>query len=307
MKINLPVPNSMHLDAITQPWEYGLAGHQVIEAARLADELGYHKLMLGEHFIVPRPFVKFSGGHYFSSTVALGVLAGATRRIRLASSLTILPLQNPVVQAKDWASLDWLSGGRAVPMFGVGWMEDEFNILNVPFKRRGAMSEEYVRAMIALWHSDSPSFQGEFIQFDNAVFEPKPVQNPMPLWFGGDADPVLNRIARHADGWAPFQVTPEKFREKLDYIRSRPDYHGRPLEVFLPQEMLNVSATHEVKGDDRGLGQWDAQRIIDQCEWLADLGVTETTIPAPPLADFEAYQDRLRWVAAEIMPAVAAL
>ena len=302
MRINIPVPNSMHIDAMAQRWEYGLSGAQVADVVRLADELGYHKAMLGEHFIVPNQYVKFSGGHYFSSTVALGVLAGHTSRIRLASSLTILPLQNPVIQAKDWATLDWLSGGRAVPMFGVGWMEDEFTILNVPFNKRGAICDEYSRAMIELWSSGSPSFQGEFVSFANAAFAPKPVQNPMPIWFGGDAEPVLQRIARHDDGWAPFQITPEKFREKLDYIRSRPDYHGRNLDVFLPQEMLDVTASHQSRGDDRGRGHWEAGKILDQCLWLRELGVTETTIPSPPVADVEAYKDRLRWVAAEIMP-----
>jgi probable F420-dependent oxidoreductase len=307
MKINFTVPNCMHIEAMTQPWEHALTGKDVIESVRLADELGFHKALLGEHFIVPDPYAKFSGGHYFSSAVALAAFAGQTSRIKLGSSLTILPLQNPVVQAKNWATLDWMSDGRAVPMFGVGWMTEEFTILNVPFEKRGAASEEYIRAMIELWHGGAPSFHGEFVTFDNAVFEPKPVQDPMPIWFGGDAEPVLKRIARYGDGWQPFQLSPEKFREKLDFIQSRPDYHGRKLDVFLPQEMLNVTANHETRGDDRGVGHWDAARSIDQCRWLAGLGVTETSIPVPPVADFEAYKDRMRWVAAEIIPAVAAI
>ena len=151
MKLNIGVPNSMHVAAMTQPWEHALSGADIGRALQIADELGFHKTMLGEHFVVPQEHLALSGDHYLHTTVALGFLAGHTKRIRLSSSVTILPLQHPVVQAKAWSTLDWLSGGRATALFGIGWLEGEFDVLNVPFHERGRMGDEYIAAMIELW------------------------------------------------------------------------------------------------------------------------------------------------------------
>src|SRR5690554_1760663 len=168
MKINLSVPNTMKVPAMTQAWEAGMATADILDTVKLADELGFHAAMLGEHFIVPNDHLPLSGDHYLHTTVALGVIAGHTSRIRLKSSVTVLPLQNPIVQAKAWSTLDWLSGGRAAPIFGVGWLKEEFDILNVPFNQRGRMCDEYLEAMRLLWTEDNPTFRGEFTAFENA-------------------------------------------------------------------------------------------------------------------------------------------
>lgn len=307
MRLNVGVPNSMHVKAMTQPWEYALGGAEVGRAMALADQLGFHRCMLGEHFVVPRAHVELSGDHYFHTTVALGFIAGQTQRMKLSSSVALLPLQHPIVQAKAWSSLDWLSGGRAEPFFGVGWLKEEFDLLGVDFHARGRMADEYVAAIIALWTQAEPSFAGRTISFRDVAFAPKPVQRPKPpIWFGGDAEPVLKRVARFGDGWSPFRTPPERFPECLDFIKQQPGYDGRPIEAFFALEMLNVGARHEVLDDPRAPGTRDAQKIIDQIGWLARLGITETIVPLPPGIDgFEAYADRLRWVASEIMPKVA--
>lgn len=305
MKINIGVPNAMHVEAMTQKWEHALSQSEIAQAMALADELGYHKCMLGEHFIVPNVHVPLSGDHYLHTSVALAFIAGHTEKMLLSSSVTILPLQNPVVQAKAWSTLDWLSGGRATPMFGAGWLKEEFDILGVPFHERGKICDEYISAMQQLWSSDAPRFDGKYVSFDEVGFAPKPVQKPhLPVWFGGDAAPVLRRVGRFGDGWSPFRTPPERFPESFDVIRSQPEYDGRTIDMFFALEMLNVGAQHEVLDDPRAPGVWNAGQIIDQCAWLAELGVTQTIVPLPPLTDFEAYKDRLRWVAAEIMPQV---
>src|ERR1700683_101573 len=116
----------MHVVAMTQPWEHALDGSHIARAARLADELGYWKLLTGEHFIMPRSHVPLSGDHYLHSVAALSYVATSAPRMRLSSSVTILPLQNPIVQAKAWATLDWLSGGRGGALGGGGWVGDEY-------------------------------------------------------------------------------------------------------------------------------------------------------------------------------------
>jgi probable F420-dependent oxidoreductase len=304
MKFDIIMPNSMHVLAHSpQPWEFGLNGADIARAVAVADSLGYWKVMLGEHFIIPKSHVPLSGDHYLHSVSALAFVATSAPRMKLSSGVSILPLQNPIVQAKAWATLDWLSGGRAVALFGVGWLEAEYKLLGVPFHDRGRMCDEYVAAMIELWSSDSPQFAGKYVSFKDVAMAPKPVQKPhLPLWFGGDADNVLKRVARWGHGWSPFQTEPGKIPERLDFIRSQPDYHGRPLEVMFTLLALNVGEAHAVIGDPRAQGTWDAQRVIDQCHWLASLGVTETVVPVPALPDFPAYLDWLRWVAEEIMP-----
>jgi probable F420-dependent oxidoreductase len=305
MKLNIGVPNSMHVVAMTQPWEYELTGADIGRAVQLADQLGFNKAMMGEHFVVPKEHIPLSGDHYLHTTVALAFLAGHTKKMRLSSSVTILPLQNPIVQAKAWSTLDWLSGGRATALFGVGWLEEEFNILRVPFHERGKMCDEYMAAIIELWTKENPEFEGKYVNFRNVGFAPKPIQKPLPVWFGGDAQGVLKRVAKFGNGWSPFRTPPEKFPECLDYIRSQPEFDGRPLDVFFALEMLNVGAHHEVLDDPRAPGNWSVQQILDQIGWLKQLGITETIVPLPPgIAGFDAYADRLHWVAQEIMPKI---
>jgi probable F420-dependent oxidoreductase len=306
MKINIGVPNSMHVAAMVQPWEYALAGEDVGKAMGFADSLGFHKCMLGEHFVIPTEHIALSGDHYFHTTVALGFIGGHTSRMKLSSSVSIVPLQNPIVQAKAWSTLDWLTGGRAEAMFGVGWLEAEYQTLRVPFHERGKMADEYIAAMIELWTKEKPEFDGQYVSFKDVGFAPKPVQKPkLPIWMGGDAQPVLKRVARFGDGWSPFRTPPEKFPECIDFIKSQAEYDGRPIEVFFALEMLNVGAHHEIMDDPRAPGTRDVQKIIDQIGWLKDLGITETIVPLPPgLSGYEDYQDRLRWVASEIMPKV---
>jgi len=130
MKLNVGVPNSMHVAAMVQPWEFALTGTDIGKAMQVADELGYNKCMLGEHFIMPAQHLDLSGDHYFHTTVALGFIAGQTRNLRLSWSVSILPLQHPLVHAKAWSTLDWLSGERAEALFGVGWLKEEFDMMN---------------------------------------------------------------------------------------------------------------------------------------------------------------------------------
>ena len=175
MKLNVGVPNSMHVAAMVQPWEYELTGSDIGRAMQLADELGYNKCMLGEHFIIPKEHVELSGDHYFHVVVALGYFGGRTKNLRLSSSVSILPLQNPIVQAKAWSTLDFLTEGRAEALFGVGWLKEEFDMLGIDFHARGRMADEYLAVMRALWTSDNPEFEGEFVNFRNIGFAPKPV------------------------------------------------------------------------------------------------------------------------------------
>ena len=150
---------------------------------------------------IPTSHVDLSGPHYFHSTAAQAYIAGATQRIRIGTSITILPLQHPIVMAKALSTVDWMSSGRIVVAFGVGWLEKEFDALGVPFHERGRMSDEYLAAIVELWTKERPSFEGKYVSFKDVAFEPKPFQKPhLPIWMGGDSDAALKRAARFASG-----------------------------------------------------------------------------------------------------------
>ncbi len=139
--------------------------------------------------------------------IALSFAAAASSRIELATGVILLPEHNPVVVAKQAASLDRLSGGRLTLGVGVGWSREEFASLGVPFERRGARTAEYVAAMCTLWRDDVASFDGKFVGFDSIRVNPKPVRDRrIPIVVGGNSDPALRRVAQWGDGWYGFNL-----------------------------------------------------------------------------------------------------
>lgn len=306
MKLGFSMPHMLRLKATTQPWEAAVTGADQTRLARWAEELGYAMISVPEHHVIPREHVALSGPHYFSAYPAMAHLAGATETIRVNSCIAILPLQHPIVTAKALATMDWLSSGRVTVTFAVGWLEGEFEALGVPFHERGAMSEEYIQAIIALWTQESPQFEGKYVSFRDVVFEPKPVQTPhVPVWFGGDADAVLKRIARHASGWWPFLTKPEDIPAKIDFIKSQPDYNGRLDEIFYGFATSRVGEGHAVQDDPKARPGMTKQEIIDRLGWFKELGVTTSSVPIPKVGQIQEYYDYTQWVAEEIMPAVA--
>jgi probable F420-dependent oxidoreductase len=306
MKLGFPMPHLLRLPANCQPWESVVTGADQARLARWAEQLGYEMISVPEHFVIPSGHVERSGAHYFAAYPTMAYLAGATERIRVNSCIAILPLQHPIVTAKALASIDWLSGGRVTVTFGVGWLPEEFAALGVPFDERGRRSEEYIRAILELWTSDEPEFEGEFVSFRDVRFEPRPVQSPHPpVWFGGDAPPVLRRVARYATGWWPFLTKPEDIPAKLDYIRSQPDHHGRPTDVFYGFATSRVGEGHVAQEDPRARPGMTKQEIVDRLGWFAELGVTISSVPIPEVRHLDEYFDYTQWVAEEIMPAIA--
>ena len=306
MKFNCRMLNTSQVKASRNPpWEPFVTRQQQAQAVRHADKLGYSKIGVAEHFGIPADHVELSGDHHVSCAPTLGWIAGMTETIQISSNITLIPLQHPLVHAKNWATLDWLSDGRAIMKVGVGWLEGEFDLLGVDFANRGRLCDEYIAAILELWKPGLASFEGKYVNFRDVGAAPKPVRpGGSPVWFGGDAPPVLRRLARWGEGWAPQATPPEKFPDLLDWVKSQPDYHGRPIQVECALGRLGIGAHHEVRNDPRIFGMTDPQMLIDQIGYLASLGVTETRLPPPELADFQAYLDWLSWVAEEIAPKV---
>lgn len=306
MQLAFSMPHMLELKASLQPWELAVTGADQLRLAKWAEKLGYAMICVPEHHIIPQHHVDLSGPFYFNAYTAMGCIAGATETIRVNSCISILPLQNPIVSAKALATLDWWSSGRAMITFAAGWLEEEFEILGVDFHQRGAICEEYLAAIVELWTAEKPEFEGRYVSFKDVAFEPRPVQKPhLPLWLGGDADPVLRRCGRYCSGWWPFLTKPEAIPEKIDYIKSQPDYAGKLDHVFYGFSTTRVGEGHKVIDDPKARAGQTGQEIVDRLNWFKELGVTMSGIPIPALQGIEEYMDYTQWIAEEIMPAIA--
>jgi alkanesulfonate monooxygenase SsuD/methylene tetrahydromethanopterin reductase-like flavin-dependent oxidoreductase (luciferase family) len=263
-------------------------------------------LCVPEHFIIPRENLELSGAHHVAAHPTMAFFAGATERIRVNSCISLLPLQHPIVTAKNLSTLDWLSDGRAMITFASGWCKGEYDMLGVPFAERGAMADEYIAAIIELWTKEKPEFAGKYVNFRDVAFEPKCVQQPhLTVWFGGEARPVMRRIARHASGWWPAQINPADIPASIDYIKSQPDYGGRLEDVFFALSTLRVGKGHVIQDDPAAHTGQSKQEIIDSFAYLKSLGVTTSSVPTAEIASIEEYYDYTQWVAEEVMPAIA--
>jgi len=219
----------------------------------------------------------------------------------------VLPYRNPVILAKQIATLDFLSGGRITLGTAAGHLEREFDVLKVPFGERGALTDEYIRAMKELWTSPEPSFQGRYVQFDNIVFEPKPVQKPHPpIFVGGNSRPAMRRAANLGDGWLPWLVSREQLPAALSYIYEQPGFRerGRPFEVVMPLASLNVEDySHRELGKTRVPRSRD--EIIEEIGRLKEAGATATLVAPPRTRGVEQFLEWTEWFAREVVPACA--
>ena len=305
MKLGFAMPHMHRLKATCQPWEAAVTGADQTRLAKWAEQLGYAMISVPEHHIVPNEHVELSGPHYLSAYPAMAYWAGATEKIRVNSCISILPTQHPIVTAKALATMDWLSSGRVTITFGVGWMKQEFDLLGIPFHERGRMSDEYIAAIIELWTKDKPEFEGQYVSFRDVTFEPKPFQKPhLPVWMGGDADAVMKRIAKYASGWWPFLTKPEDIPERIEFIKSQPDYKGQLTDVMYGFATSRVGEGHAVNTDPKARPGMTKQEIIDRLNWFKELGVTMSSVPIPAVNSVDEYMDYSQWVAEEIMPAI---
>ena len=303
MKLTFPIPHLMEIQAMLQPWELAVTGPDQLRMAQRAEQLGYDMIAIPEHLAVP-PDDQHTGAFWLHATTAQAAFAGATRTILINSCLTILPLQHPILHAKALATADWMSGGRMVVTFGLGSVRKEYDYLGVPFEQRGAIADEYLEAIIALWTQERPTFEGKYVSFRDIGFDPKPVQKPhLPIWIGGDSKPALRRIARFGTGWIiSFRTAPEEIPAKLDYIKSQPGWTARELEVSYGLGTSRLTTDHAPSGDDSASQRLSAQAIIDALGRFKQLGVTMSSVPIPPVSGIEEYLDHAQWVIEEIKP-----
>ena len=268
--------------------------------SRVATEgeaMGYDYITISDHVVIPRDiearypysdtgeFPGRSRGDRHEQLTAVAFIAGATSRLRLVTSVTVVPHRPAVLQAKMLATIDVLSKGRLTFGIGAGWMKEEFEALGVPpFPARGAVTDEYLQACRELWTKDNPQFDGKYVKFANVLFEPKPVQKPHPpIWVGGESGPALRRTAALGDGWYPIGTNPQhrldsmkRFAAGVERLRRLTREAGRdPAKVDLAYRVTNWGRSLPARADDgeRRLFSGESADIVGDLRALRDIGV----------------------------------
>lgn len=203
------------------------------QVAVAAEAAGFDSLWTGEHVVLPDPQVPPSPvppqGRMLDGAIALTYAAALTSTIRLGTGIIILPQRNPLVLAKELASLDVLSKGRLIFGVGVGYLEPEFRALGIPMEERGARTLEYLEAMTAIWSQDKPAYEGRFVSFSGVDAHPRPVQQPTPpIVMGGHTGAAFRRAVTHGNGWYGFALDVEKTAGCVAGLRAAAERHERP-------------------------------------------------------------------------------
>ena len=257
-----------------------------------AEALGFHSVVISDHVVFPvRIASKYpytvsgafpGGGDALEQLTLAAFVAAHTERLRLVTSVMILPHRHPVLAAKMLATIDVLSRGRLTVGVGVGWLREEFEALGAPdFGRRGAASDEILAIFKTLWSGSPASFSGEFFRFAEVRCLPAPVQRPHPpIWIGGHSRAALRRVARHGDGWHPVGANPAsmlgpvELRTLIEELRRLTEAEGRDPATITIAYKAPLYDT-EVAGEARRPFSGTDAQILDDISTYAKLGVQE--------------------------------
>ena len=248
-----------------------------VELVQAGEEAGFESAWTVEHTVVPEGYQsaypysddgKMAGGQddvpLPDPLIWMAYVAAATTSIKLATGILILPQHNPVIMAKQVATLDHMSGGRVLLGIGVGWMREEFDAIGTPFDDRGPRTDDYVGAMRALWSQDKPTYHGEFANFDNVYCRPQPVNGSVPIIVGGHSKPAARRAGRLGDGFFPARGAPA---ELIAIAKASAVEHGRDPDA--------IEITTSLPND------------LDEIPALAAAGIDRLLVPVTPMAGLQ--------------------
>jgi probable F420-dependent oxidoreductase len=267
-----------------------------VRVAQLAESAGFESLWAGEHVVLPDPRVAPSpmdpDDPILDPLVALGFLAAHTSAVKLGTGIIILPQRNPIVLAKQAASLDALSGGRLILGIGAGYLEPEMRAIGVPFEERGRRTDEYLAAMRELWYAERPDHQGRVVSFSGVQAYPRP-SRMVPIVVGGESPAAYRRAVEQGHGWYGFALDLETTAACLEGLREAAARYERPAELG----QLEISVTPRPTPDREAAARFAdlgvdrlilqprpgiaAHRDLDEAGWLDYVSrVGETLIPA---------------------------
>ncbi len=269
------------------------------DLARIVSEgeaMGYDYCTISDHVVIPRDmeakypysdtgeFPGRAGGDRHEQLTCVAFVAAKTSKLRLVTSVTVVPHRPPVLTAKIIATIDALSEGRFTWGIGVGWCREEFEAIGTePFDERGAVTDETIAVCRELWTNENPSFRGKYAEFSNIFFQPRPVQRHIPVWVGGESGPAMRRTARLGDAWYPIGTNPRNRLDTLKRLEAGWERIGKlardagrdPKQVSLAYRFSQMGNAIPERADngDRRLGSGDNASIAADLRALRDLGV----------------------------------
>ncbi len=273
-----------------------------------AEALGLDGVFVPDHILAKPATTQHYGPHWPDPFSLLAFLAGRTRRIQLGASVIVLPYRNALVTAKAAATVDQASGGRFIFGVGVGWDEAEFEDLKLPFRERGRLSDDYIRAIKAAWASDVPEYAGPYVRYGGATFSPRPAQTPHPpIWVGGSPAAVsgaaVRRTAELGDAWHPLALSLDDLEKGYATVRDLASRAGRRDKVGLaPRSLLDVTDT--ARGSGRAAFQGSVGEVASDIRRVAALGA-DWMIFDLPRSGIPAMSRAMERLAQEVRPAAA--
>ena len=274
---------------------YSSLGHRdaMVAIAARAEALGYSSLWTSDHVLLPATFPE-PYGNLLETFTTLSYLAAQTQHIGLATGVLVLPQRDPLLVAKQAATIHHLSGGRLTPGVAVGWIEKEYGYLRTDFRTRGRLADEYIPAMRALLEMDTPEFHGAHIEYAKVIFSPKP-SVPLRIVVGGGARRALIRAATLGDGWHGIHLSPEQVRAAVATIE---DVGRNDTFEISMRTLTRVGAT--AQGTDVGNSlHGEATAIVEQIQQYAAAGVEHLVIE-PIASDLNDFIDQMTRFACDV-------
>ena len=240
---------------------------------QLAEALGYHLIMTSDHIAVTPDVQSRYPAPFYEPLSTLGWLAGITQRIQIGTTVIILPYRSVLETARACACVDQLSGGRFILGVGIGWAQQEFQALGVPYHQRGAMTNEYLEALRLLWSQDVATFEGKFVSFKEVNTAPRPVQSPAPpIWVGGPSDAALRRAVLWGDAWHAIRIRTDWLRETgIPRLKEIAEREGRSMPAVCPRIRLRLTETPR-PDDDRVAGEGSLDQVHRDLAELEEMG-----------------------------------
>ena len=302
VKYSFRLPNADYLG-------FPATAQGILDTAIKAEELGFDAVFVNDHVIVDDSARSEPWRQVYDPLMSLAYVASRTSEIGLGTSVLIMPYRNPVVTAKMVATLDQMSGGRAIVGVGSGWNETEYAALDVPHRERGARTNEYLRLWKACWEPDPVTFHGRFFSFDGLHTSPKPVQQPHPpIWIGGSSHASLRRAARFAQVWQPTPTALPNLVSNWQYLNDVSAEIGReePPRVRMSFRVNITSVTgFSSSGGERLTGYGTAEQIAsDMNRYRQEAGLDEFQINCHDCGDLQQLLDTMDALVQDVFPKV---
>ena len=269
-----PIAFGVHLPV----WGPGATRHALLTLARRVEAMGFDSVWASDHVVIPfeirsRYPYNATGDfplppttNFLEPLTALALVAGATERVQLGTTVLVLPHRHPVLAAKALATLDHLAPGRVILGAGVGWMREEIELLGAPYDQRGAWTDEAIKIMRACWRDERVSYRGRFFSFPEVGFAPRPAKGSIPIWIGGHTPRAMRRVAELGDGWHAAFATPDVMRDGLAKLREACAKVGRDPSTIALSVRLGLAAKRP------------ASEVLDELKALRDVGVSHVVV-----------------------------